>query len=148
MSDGAREHLVRLKEISDQYSNELKGLSLADYLDQWVLHLPWPAWAKTPDGKMIFVNPSYSRRYGKMPEKYMGHTDHENWANGEGMIFNDGDREVAETGKASLYIEPVYNEIIKANEKLVCLKFPIYEGFDLVAIGGIAPYLPMVEYDE
>lgn len=129
--------LTQLKAVDAKLTLHYRQLAESDYVSEYFFHLPWPAWVKSLDGKVIAMNPAYSTRYGAEKDDIEVF-----WPEEARRAFGENDREVARTGRASTYVERISNPKTGQLENLTVVKFPVYSGPDLVGVGGFAIYLP------
>jgi PAS domain-containing protein len=133
------EALRKLKEVDAKLTLYFEQLTWNDYLEEFFLHLPWPAWIKSPDGEMLAMNPAYTSRYGV--ENYEGSRDAP-WPDEIRRKFSENDRDVARSGLPSTFIERLTNPKTGTVENVTVIKFPVYSGPDLVGVGGFSVYIP------
>lgn len=102
--------------------------------------LPFPAWIKDLQSRMIYINPTYERLYGVTVEIYNTKLDAEMWPNADASIVEEyvaHDKEAIESGKhqsvTEYYVDP---EGVKHPVKVV--KWPLFVNGGIVAVDGIA----------
>jgi PAS domain-containing protein len=137
----AMEALARLKEYDALLTLHFENLAHAEHVADYFFHLPWPAWLKGTDGRVLATNPAYTERYGADEADMVGQSDGF-WPPVTTRQFQANDSEVARTGKARTYVERIYNPKTGKHENITVVKFPVYSGMDLVGVGGFAIYLP------
>lgn len=136
-----RESFETLKQLDAELTQLYKSADAAQHLSEWFFDYPWPAWLKGIDGRMMAINPAYTKHYGASMNDYVGNHDHDIWADDEAERFGRHDHEVAETGKAQLFSERILNPTTNETEDLFVCKFPVYGAGNLIAIGGFVIYL-------
>lgn len=58
-----------------------------------------PTWLKSADqGRMLYINPAYTRMFGITYEIYGGHRDNELWHDAVASVFCENDQKVLECG--------------------------------------------------
>lgn len=133
--------LTLLKEIDTRLTEQLNLLDASAAIDDWFFHFPWPAWLKGADGVMIAINPAYTEHYGIELKDYVGTKDAP-WDRSTRAAFGANDKEVAGTGRPGVYSERIYNNKTGESENLLVCKFPVYQGPDLIGVGGFCIYIP------
>ena len=114
-------------EIEQDYALLLSIKALMDCKRQ-------PSWIKGTNGRMLYVNPEYTKQFGIKVEKYMGNKDEECWDKSVASVFRDNDRLVELTGEQHSFIEDV-----TVNDSIVkyrVSKWPVYLNNHLVGIAG------------
>ena len=134
--------LAKLKEIDSQLTEIYRSHGLSEHIDDWFFHFPWPAWLKSVDGRMLAMNPSYTKRYGVTVGDYLDHQDKSVWSSETQEMFHSNDAEVARTGNPGVYSERILNAKTKEEENLLVCKFPVFQGGELIGVGGFCIYIP------
>lgn len=93
-----------------------------------------PGWIKGTNGRMLYVNPAYTKEFGIQVDKYMGSKDDSYWESQIAIAFRDNDGLVAASGEQQTFIEDVI--LNGVTFKYEILKWPVYINGHLVGIAG------------
>ena len=98
--------------------------------------LPIPAWVKTANGTMLYINAAYTRDYGVSNDEYRGRGDVFVWSPVEARAFHKNDELAITTGAPVWCTEPILNRGTGKTEILKVVKWPIFYQNQTVAVGG------------
>lgn len=93
-----------------------------------------PSWIKGKDGRMLYLNPAYTKVFGVTLDEYIGVKDYINWTEGVARSFRDNDAIVAESGCQQTFTEEVTVDGVSLKYKII--KWPVYVNGQLIGIAG------------
>lgn len=94
-----------------------------------------PCWLKAIDGRMLYLNPAYTREFGKTLADYGGNYDSSQWGEPTGLEFGGNDARALECGHEITVIEDVPGkdgEVIPYKIK----KWPVYLDGEAIGCAG------------
>lgn len=107
------------------------------FLRSFIACLPFPAWIKTPDLRMMYVNPAYEHQYGVCIEQYNEMFDHAVWNEATADEFFKNDNIAINEARIVDVVERVTLPDGRVLDiKLV--KFPLITDGELIAVAGMA----------
>jgi PAS domain-containing protein len=111
----------------------------SQFLLSFVDSLPLPAWIKAVDGTMLYINPAYQSVYGIETQNYVGLKDVDVWGEETANKFRKNDEDVIHGREVKYAIELIPNKNNPSNRpiQVVLAKFPLFDGPDIMAVGGI-----------
>ena len=95
---------------------------------------PNPFWLKGCCGRMLYLNPAYTKEFGVSAEAYLGDKDEFQWDKPTADSFKENDEEVIREGKAMKFIEeiPLEGEI----HRYRIWKCPVYINGQVRGVAG------------
>jgi len=132
--------LQQLENISGQLDFIAEArVNSRDFMVCFVENLPFPCWIKAIDGTMMFISPAYQALYEVKVDEYVGKKDVDVWGEKVAELFKKNDDKVIAGGTVEYTVELVPNRHNpdKIANHCILAKFPIYDGPDIVAVGGI-----------
>jgi PAS domain-containing protein len=132
--------LQRLEDVIDHldFIDGTKSQS-QDYMVNFVQNLPFPCWIKAVDGTMMFISPAYQKLYDVRIRDYVGKRDVDVWGEEVADQFRENDTKVIDGNTIEYTVELVPNRVNPQADAshAILAKFPIYEGPNIIAVGGI-----------
>jgi PAS domain-containing protein len=110
-------------------------------IKSYYTYMPKPAWLKSTDGLMFFVNDAYERQWGISRLKYEGQPDERVWPLEFAEEFKNNDETVIREMKGFSFIERVPNDPYDPKAGVSewdVYKFPVVYKGELLGIGGVA----------
>lgn len=95
---------------------------------------PNPFWLKGCCGRMLYLNPAYTKAFKVSAEAYLGSKDHAQWDKNTAESFKCNDGEVILKGKAMKFIEEVLLE--GEVHRYHILKWPVYMNGQIIGVAG------------
>jgi len=143
LSDNKRLREVESEKLEDEikYGQDLRELTLkVDLIGNSLGDLPLPHWSKTLEGKYLFANKRtvevFFEPYGHSYASIMGKTDVLLLPKQIGEISTLNDKITLRSKKECKFVEEL---IVNGKlEKWNVIRFPIFKGGYIVAIGGVA----------
>lgn len=95
---------------------------------------PNPFWLKGCCGRMLYLNPAYTKEFKVSGEAYLGSKDHVQWDKNTAESFKGNDEKVILKGKAMNFIEEVLLE--GEVNRYHILKWPVYMNGQIIGVAG------------
>lgn len=136
-----RKEVIQLRSDVHSRENEIKQLRTQLMIfESSNVDIPIPIWLKDTDGKMLFVNPEYERLIlhpiGKTAEDYIGSMDGAIWPKHIADVFQEHDRKVMRTKKATEFMETwVGSNNVEYEGRVI--KYPRFLNRTVIGVGGI-----------
>jgi len=99
-----------LSDISDMIARRTVGSALTEIQIQMILRGMFdlsktPSWLKSSDGRMIYLNPAYTKEFGKTMADYGGERDFHEWGEPIAAAFCINDSQVIRTREETIFHE-------------------------------------------
>jgi PAS domain S-box-containing protein len=124
-------------DISDRKKVEKDLADSKSLFDAFMQHLPGLAFMKDLEGKYIYVNEAFSQFTGKPAWDQIGSSDDQMWDAETARLLQDNDQKVLDSKTEQSNMETVR---LPDEQKryLLTARFPVFQGNELVALGGIS----------
>ncbi len=111
-------------------------LAYEQELISFVSCLPYPAWIKDYNTRMIYVNPAYEKAYNITVEEYNGKLDFEVWHNDHSGEYKTNDMQVMQT-REHVKLNETYEDVNGKTHTLRVLKWPLTHNNTVIGVAGM-----------
>lgn len=133
------EKLVKLNKAVFELKQAIEVFKLVDN------QLPLPQWMKNKDLVMIDLNDSYEQVFlipnGKHKADYIGYSDIDIWGEEIGKQYQYNDEQAVKNRKLIVKEEQVKLTPDKTVNMWI-IKYPVFNGFDVIGVKGMAIFKP------
>lgn len=125
--------------IASLNASEQRVIAIADQLkmqSHYVREHPWPAWLKSEDSVMLFLNTAYEQWFSVEASAYVGRSDEAVWPPDVAEVFREHDRVVKLSREGMVFSETV--SVQNSEVPLLVIKWPAALADGSTGVGGMA----------